>query len=80
MNMKRIAALIFAGMAFSSHAAFFSDDEARQQINELRVQAQKTEERLTQLEAVSKQSIELLNQLEKLREDLAALQGKIEVL
>ncbi|SFN49707.1 tol-pal system protein YbgF [Formivibrio citricus] len=78
--MKRIAAIVLAGMAFSAHAAFFSDDEARQQINELRVQAQKTEERLTQLEAVSKQSIELLNQLEKLREDLAGLQGKIEVL
>lgn len=78
--MKLIAAIIFAGMTFSAHASFFSDDEARQQINELRGQAQRTEARLTQLEAISKQTIELLNQLEKLREDLASLQGKIEVL
>ena len=78
--MKRIAAMIFAGVAFSSHAAFFSDDEARQQIFEVRAQTQKIEGRLTQVEAGSKQSLELLNQIEKLREDFAALQGKIEVL
>ncbi len=78
--MKRIAAIVFAGVALSSHAAFFSDDEARQQIIEVRAQTQKIDGRLTQVEAVSKQTVELLNQLEKLREDLAALQGKIEVL
>ena len=79
-TMKRILAVILAGLALNAQAGLFTDDEAHQKIAELRAQAQKMDERLVQAEAASKQSIVLLNQIEKMREDMAALQGKIEVL
>ncbi|MBS1154406.1 MAG: hypothetical protein H6R07_330 [Proteobacteria bacterium] len=82
--MKRIAALLFLAFATQANASLFSDDEARQQILDVRAQllgqVQKHDERLLSLEAGNKRTLELLNQIEKLNEEIARLRGKIEVL
>ncbi|MDR3409778.1 MAG: tol-pal system protein YbgF [Formivibrio sp.] len=82
--MKRIAALLLFVFAAQAHASLFSDDEARQQIFDLRAQVQgqlqKQDERLLPLEAANKRMLELLSQIDKLNEQIANLRGKIEVL
>ena len=82
--MKRIATLLLLAFSIQAHAGLFDDNEARQQLNELKnaqTQAQKrTEERLQQLEAGNNRSLELLGQMEKLRQELSTLRGQNEVL
>ncbi len=82
--MKRIAVLLLLAFAAQAQAGLFSDDEARQQVVDLRAQVQgqlqKHDERLLPLEAANKRMIDLLNQIEKLKEEIAGLRGKIEVL
>lgn len=82
--MKRIAAGLVLLVAAQTQAGLFSDDDARKQIVDLRgetqSQLQKRDDRLTQLEAASKRTLEILNQIEKLREEIAVLRGKTEVL
>jgi len=82
--MKRIAVLLLLAFATQAQASLFSDDEARQQVFDLRAQVQgqlkKQDERLMPLEAANKRMVELLNQIDKLNEELAGLRGKIEVL
>lgn len=89
--MKRIAALFLVVFATQAQAGLFSDDEARQQVEDLRknvqtidtstqAQIKKHEDRLILQEAASKRTLELLNQIEKLRDEIAGLRGKIEVL
>ncbi len=82
--MKRIAALLFLVFSAHSGAALFDDEVARQQIFDLRNETQarfgKQDERLQQLEASNKRMLELLNQIDRLKEEIAGLRGKIEVL
>lgn len=82
--MKRIAALILLTFAVQAQAGLFTDDEARQQVSDLRnsVQSklQKQDERLAQMEVSSKRMLELLDQIDKLKEEVANLRGKVEVL
>ncbi|NHQ87059.1 tetratricopeptide repeat protein [Iodobacter sp. HSC-16F04] len=82
--MKRIATLLLLAFSVQAHAGLFDDNEARQQLNDLRnaqTQAQKkTDDRLMQLEAGNSRSIELVGQLEKLRQEIATLRGQNEVL
>lgn len=78
--MKKIAALILFAFSMQVHAGLFSDDEARQQIVELRAQVQASDARVANAEAASKRTLELLNQIAKLQEEVAQLRGKIEVL
>ena len=81
--MKRIAALLLLVFVTQVHAGLFSDDDARKQIVELRdamqVQIKKLEERQTQQEAANKRTLNLLTQIEQLREEIAGLRGKLEV-
>lgn len=82
--MKRIAVLFLLVFATQTQAGLFSDDDARKQIVDLRdamqVQIKKLEERQTQQEAANKRTLNLLTQIEQLREEIAGLRGKIEVL
>ncbi len=82
--MKRIAVLFLLAFATQAQAGLFSDDEARQQIFDLRTQVQgqlqKHDDRLLPLEVANKRMIELLNQIDKLNDEIAGLRGKIEVL
>lgn len=82
--MKRIAALLVLVFAAQSQAALFDDNVARQQIIDLRSEmqgnVQKQDERLQLLEASNKRIVDLLNQIESLKQEIAGLRGKIEVL
>lgn len=75
-----LAALAWSGSAF---ALFGGDDEARAQIQQLKLQVQADEQRLAKLEAAAAgQSavLELAGQIQALRSDLADLRGKFEVI
>lgn len=82
--MKRIAALLVLVFAAQSQAALFDDNVARQQIVDLRSEMQgnlqKQDERLQQLEASNRRIVDLLNQIDGLKQEIASLRGKIEVL
>lgn len=82
--MKRIAAVLMLAFAFQAQAALFDDNIARQQIVDLRSEMQgnlqKQEERLQLLEASNGRVLDLLNQIDSLKQEIAALRGKIEVL
>lgn len=82
--MKRIVAALLVAFAAQAHAGLFDDEQARQQVNDLRATMQdkllKQDERLDRLEASSKSTLELLNQIDKLKEEVSGLRGKIEVL
>ncbi len=82
--MKRIAALLVFVFAAHAQAALFDDTVARQQIfdlrNEVQGNLQKQDERLQQLEASNSRILDLLNQIEGLKQEIAGLRGKIEVL
>ena len=82
--MKRIAALLILVFASQSQAALFDDSVARQQIfdlrNQVQGQLQQQDERVQLLEASNKRVLDLLNQIEQLKEEIAGLRGKIEVL
>ncbi len=84
--------LIYAAALFSSPAyAFFSDDEARKAILDLRAQvaAQQTvidqlqkqkDQLMQQLQQNNRAQLDLVNQIEALRRENAALRGTLEVL
>lgn len=78
--MRLRAALLAAGLGLAtipSAWAFFSDDEARKQVAELR----KGVEALTQrVDAAAQNRIDFANQLEALRAEVAQLRGQVEVL
>ena len=58
----------------SAQAGMFDDEEARQQIKDLRIQSNE------RLETLSKGQFELLNQIQALREENARLRGQVETL
>lgn len=60
-----------------AHAGLFSDDEARQSIENLKIN---TEERLSRLENAQRSQVELANQVEALRSEVSILRGENEVL
>ena len=81
------AALAFAGLASSAHAALFDDDEARARVESLRRQMaatqQSVDERLAKIEGELRDRsalVDLAGQIEALRGDLSRMRGQIEVL
>lgn len=78
-----LALLLSASVA---HAGLFNDDEARQQVGDLRVRVdrmqQSVDARLTALESTLKSQglVDLFNQVEGLKEELARMRGQIEVM
>jgi len=81
------AALAFACLASSAHAALFDDDEARARVESLRRQMaatqQSVDERLGKIESELRDRsalVDLAGQIEALRGDLSRMRGQIEVL
>lgn len=83
------AALLLALAAGSAHAGLFDDDEARKQIAQLKAEsearqqnAQKAlEERIARLETtVRNRSLDMAQTIEQLRQEIAKLRGRIQVL
>jgi len=81
------AALAFASLASSAHAALFDDDEARARVEALRRQMaatqQSVDERLAKIEGELRDRsalVDLAGQIESLRGDLSRMRGQIEVL
>jgi tol-pal system protein YbgF len=74
-----IAALVaaFSCASFQAHAALFGDDEARKAILELR---NKVDAQQKNLDSKSSALLDLANQNESLRQEIARLNGQIEVL
>src|SRR6185369_10086944 len=82
-----LAALAFAGLASSAHAALFDDDEARARVEALRRQMaatqQSVDERLAKIEGELRDRsalVDLAGQIEALRGDLSRMREQIEVL
>jgi tol-pal system protein YbgF len=73
-----VAALMaaFSCASLQAHAALFSDDEARKAILDLRTKV----DALQQSKAESSAVLELSNQNDQLRQEIARLNGKIEIL
>jgi len=73
------AALVaaFSCASFQAHAALFGDDEARKAILELR---NKVDAQQKNLDSKSSALLDLANQNESLRQEIARLNGQIEVL
>ncbi len=77
MTLRRIALALAATCAVAGAApawALFGDDEARQQVNDLRI---RTNERF---DNQSKAQLELANQIEQLKAEVARLRGQVETL
>ena len=72
-SLPTLLVLIALG-APSAQAGMFDDDEARQQIKDLKIQHNE------RLETLSKGQFDLLNQVQALREEHARLRGQIETL
>ena len=80
------AAVLALGFMTGAQAGLFDDEEARQQILQLRTQLDQTQrslgERIGELEAQARNRsiIDLFNQVEALKADFAKLRGQIEML
>jgi tol-pal system protein YbgF len=77
VTLRRIALALAATCAVAGAApawALFGDDEARQQVNDLRI---RTNERF---DNQSKAQLELANQIEQLKAEVARLRGQVETL
>jgi len=79
---KALVAALVAAFSFASlqaHAALFGDDEARKAIIELRAKSDAQQKRLDG-KADASALLDLANQNESLRQEIARLNGQIEVL
>jgi len=74
MRQVRIALLIAALGAVQAHAGVFDDEEARRQVNDLRI---KTEARFDQQ---ARGQLELSSQIQRQAEEISRLRGQIETL
>jgi len=82
MHKKILAAAFMAAFScasFQAHAALFGDDEARKAILELRTKAD-AQQRSLDAKAETSAVLDLSNQNESLRQEIARLNGQIEVL
>jgi tol-pal system protein YbgF len=76
-----LCCVAFALPAGSAWAGLFSDDEARNQLKEMRAELQQTVEAMRQrLDGATHNQLDFANQIETLRADVARLTGQIEVL
>jgi len=69
--------LLASAMVMPARAGMFDDDEARKQIEQLRVQMT---DLATRAETISRNQIDFANQTEAIKADIAKLRGQIEVL
>ncbi len=84
MRRPALIAALLVALAWSGSAfALFGDDEARAQIQQLRQQVQADEQRLAKLEAAAAGQgavLDLASQIQSLRNEMADLRGKLEVM
>ena len=71
------ALLLAAALPLPAHAGMFDDDEARNRIEQLRVEMTDLGKRA---DMVSRNQIDFANQVEAIKTDIAKLRGQIEVL
>jgi len=72
-----LAVLLAAAVPLPAHAGMFDDDEARNRIEQLRVEMTELGKRA---DTVSRNQIDFANQVEAINADIAKLRGQIEVL
>lgn len=72
-----LSALLLAALPLSARAGLFDDDEARNRIEQLRVEVNELGKRA---DLASRNQLEFGNQLEAIKADIAKLRGQIEVL
>ncbi|HSD84721.1 MAG TPA: YbgF trimerization domain-containing protein, partial [Anaerolineae bacterium] len=92
--MRRIIPLLLLALCGSAQAAFFTDDEARRGVAELKQQVvglqgklddanaarQALEKRLADLDAATKaQAVDMLGQIDRLNAEISNLRGQLEV-
>lgn len=80
--LRVLAAWLALTCALPAQAGLFDDDEARAQVNEVRIQLEgvrrKLDEALHRLESVTQNQVDFSNQIEAVKADIAKLRGQID--
>lgn len=77
MRLRGLLLATLLGLSLSARAGLFDDEEARNRIEQLRVEVIELNKRM---ETVTRNQLDFANQMEAIKSDLAKLRGQIEVL